>query len=191
MRSTLGATRTRLIRQLLVESFVLAAAASLVGCALAYSSLRVVQTLIPAGMIPEETLIRMNAPVLFLSLGITVIVTFLCGLAPAFYVGARRLAAAPRRKRQWLRRSFSSRQASRRSGNRRSSALDRSAHRRGTRDAQLPHPHARRSRLQPQEYPLLSTLSSDNVRPFQGKTEHADTSASRPPSSAAGRDVRC
>jgi len=87
MRSTLGATRTRLIRQLLVESFVLAAAASLVGCALACSSLRVVQTLIPAGMIPEETLIRMNAPVLFLSLGITVIVTFLCGLAPAFYVG--------------------------------------------------------------------------------------------------------
>src|SRR6266849_9360658 len=87
MRSTLGATRTRLIRQLLVESFVLAAAASLVGCALAYSSLRVVQALIHAGMIPEETLIRMNAPVLFLSLGITVIVTFLCGLAPAFYVG--------------------------------------------------------------------------------------------------------
>ncbi len=86
MRATLGATRTRLIRQLLVESFVLAAAASLVGCALAYSSLRVVQALIPAGMIPEETLIRMNAPVLFLSLGITVIVTFLCGLAPAFYV---------------------------------------------------------------------------------------------------------
>src|SRR5207244_9196115 len=55
MRVTLGATRGRLIRQLLVESFVLAAAASAVGCGLAYFGLEAVISLIPAGTLPEET----------------------------------------------------------------------------------------------------------------------------------------
>jgi len=86
MRVTLGATRGRLIRQLLVESFVLAAAASAVGCVLAYFGLRAVITLIPAGTLPEETVIRMNAPVLLLTLGVTFLSTILCGLAPALHV---------------------------------------------------------------------------------------------------------
>ncbi len=86
MRVTLGATRGRLIRQLLVESFVLAAAASGVGCGLAYFGLKAVITLIPAGTLPEETVIRMNAPVLFLTLGVTFLSTILCGLAPALHV---------------------------------------------------------------------------------------------------------
>jgi putative ABC transport system permease protein len=86
MRVTLGATRARLIRQLLVESFVLAAAASAVGCVLAYFGLNAVVSLIPAGTLPEETIIRMNAPVLFLTLGVTFLSTIICGLAPALVV---------------------------------------------------------------------------------------------------------
>src|SRR6267154_381615 len=86
MRVTLGATRGRLIRQLLVESFVLAAAASAVGCGLAYFGLNAVVALIPAGTLPEETVIRMNAPVLLLTLGTTFLSTILCGLAPALHV---------------------------------------------------------------------------------------------------------
>jgi predicted permease len=86
MRSTLGASRARLIQQLLAESFVLAAAASIAGCALAYFGLKVVVALIPAGTLPEETLIRMNAPVLLLALGITLLTTILCGLAPALHI---------------------------------------------------------------------------------------------------------
>ena len=86
IRVTLGATRGRLIRQFLVESFVLAAAASGVGCVLAYFGLKAVITLIPAGTVPEETVIRMNAPVLFLTLGVTFLSTILCGLAPALHV---------------------------------------------------------------------------------------------------------
>ncbi len=86
MRVTLGATRGRLIRQLLVESFVLGAAASAVGCGLAYFGLKAVVTLIPAGALPEETVIRMNAPVLLLTLGVTFLSTILCGLAPALHV---------------------------------------------------------------------------------------------------------
>src|SRR3989440_4950116 len=59
VRATLGATRGRLIRQLLVESFLLAAAATATGCVLAYFGLKLVIALIPAGTLPEETVIRM------------------------------------------------------------------------------------------------------------------------------------
>ena len=86
MRSTLGASRARLIQQLLMESFVLAAAASIAGCALAYFGLKIVAALLPAGTLPEETVIRMNAPVLLLALGITLLTAILCGLAPALHI---------------------------------------------------------------------------------------------------------
>jgi len=86
VRATLGASRMRLIRQLLVESFVLAATASVAGCFLAYFGLRIVVALIPAGTLPEETVIRMNAPVLLLALGLSILTTVLCSLAPALHV---------------------------------------------------------------------------------------------------------
>lgn len=91
VRATLGASRGRLIRQLLVESSVLALTASVAGCVLAYFGLKVVVALIPAGTLPEETVIRMDMPVLFLSLGITILTTILCGLAPALHVLRREL----------------------------------------------------------------------------------------------------
>ncbi len=86
MRATLGATRGRLFLQLLVESFILALAASVAGWVLAYFGLKVVVSLIPAGTLPEETVIHMNAPILFLSLGLSILTTILCSLAPALHV---------------------------------------------------------------------------------------------------------
>lgn len=86
MRAAMGASRARLIRQFLVESFVLAVAASAAGCALAYFGLKIVVSLIPGGTLPDESVIRMNAPVLFLSLSVTLLTTILCGLAPALHV---------------------------------------------------------------------------------------------------------
>jgi len=53
-RHTRCDARPRLIRQLLVESFVLAAAACAVGCGLAYFGLNAVITLIPAGTLPRK-----------------------------------------------------------------------------------------------------------------------------------------
>jgi putative ABC transport system permease protein len=87
MRAAMGASRARLVRQLLVESFLLAVAASMAGCTLAYFGLKIIVSLIPAGTLPDETVIHMNVPVLFLSLGATVFTTILCGLAPALHVG--------------------------------------------------------------------------------------------------------
>lgn len=83
VRASLGAGRGRLIRQLLVESFVLAAAASVVGCWSAYFGLKGLVSIIPRGPIPEETVIGLNAPVLLFASAIAVLVTMICGLAPA------------------------------------------------------------------------------------------------------------
>jgi putative ABC transport system permease protein len=86
MRATLGASRQRLIQQLLVECLVLATVSCGVGCVLAYFGLQAVIALIPNGTLPDQTVIRINAPVLLLSLGLTILTTILCGLAPAFHI---------------------------------------------------------------------------------------------------------
>ena len=86
MRATLGATSARLVRQLLVECFVMAGAASLAGCALAYFALRLFVALLPRTALPDFTVIRMNTPVILMSLALTVLTAFLCGLAPAYHI---------------------------------------------------------------------------------------------------------
>ena len=86
MRAVMGASRGRLIRQLLMESLLLAFLASAAGCGLAFLFLKVLVTMIPPGTLPSETLVRLNAPVLLLSLGATIVTALLCGLAPALHV---------------------------------------------------------------------------------------------------------
>jgi putative ABC transport system permease protein len=86
VRAAMGASRGRLVQQLLMESTVLATVALAAGCVLAFFSLKVVVALIPAGMLPGETVIHLNAPVLLLALGSAILTVLLCGLAPALYV---------------------------------------------------------------------------------------------------------
>lgn len=86
VRASLGASRGRLVRQLLSESFVLAAAAGVSGWVLAYLGLKIIITLTPPDAIPGETVIRLNAPVFMLTSGVTIVTTVLCGLAPALHV---------------------------------------------------------------------------------------------------------
>lgn len=85
VRAALGASRGRLIAQLLVESLLLAAAGCLAGCLLAFVAVRGVVATIPAETIPAETVIRMNPRVLLFTLGVTMITTLLSGLAPALH----------------------------------------------------------------------------------------------------------
>lgn len=86
IRSSMGATRGRLVRQLLVESFLLAAAGGVLGCFLAYGALKWIASVSPAGSwLPAEAVLTVNSEALLFALGVTLITTLLCGLAPALH----------------------------------------------------------------------------------------------------------
>ncbi len=85
IRASMGAGRARLIRQLLVESFILATAGCLLGCVLAYFGLKGVANAIPRDMIPTQAQIALHPTVLWFALSITSLTTLLCGLAPAIH----------------------------------------------------------------------------------------------------------
>jgi putative ABC transport system permease protein len=93
VRTALGATRGRLVRLLLAESSVLAMAACAVGCFFAWFGVRVMPAIMPrigdiygAGRIAAETGPGLNPPVLFFALGLTLVTTIICGVAPALHV---------------------------------------------------------------------------------------------------------
>jgi predicted permease len=83
VRASLGASRGNLIRQLLTESFVLAAAGAVTGCFFAYGGLQLVKAIIPPNSAPEEAVIALNSGALAATAVITLVTTLLCGLAPA------------------------------------------------------------------------------------------------------------
>ena len=84
LRSALGASRGRLVRQLLAESLVLAAAGCVVGCLLAYFGLKGLVSLESMDL-PMEAAISLNFPVLLFAVGISLVATLLCGVAPALH----------------------------------------------------------------------------------------------------------
>jgi putative ABC transport system permease protein len=83
IRLSLGASRQRVIRQLLIESLLLATCGAIVGCVLAYGGLKGLVLLIPEGLIPREAEIRLNVSVLAFSLLVTVCTAVVFGLVPA------------------------------------------------------------------------------------------------------------
>jgi putative ABC transport system permease protein len=86
VRSALGATKGRLVRQLFLESFVLAACGSIAGCGLAYAALKWIAAVIPPNTIPVEVAIKLSPAALFVTVAATIVTTLLCGVAPALYV---------------------------------------------------------------------------------------------------------
>src|SRR6202171_2683333 len=83
IRSALGASRWRLIRQLLVESFLLAIGGAAVGTLLAWGGLKFLVALMPQEIIPAEAVIRLNTPVLAFTLSIAVLTALVFGLVPS------------------------------------------------------------------------------------------------------------
>ena len=86
LRASLGASRWRLVRQLLTESALLAAAGGVLGLALTQASFWAVTTVIPPGTIPDEAHVRLNAPVLLFSIALASASTLIAGLVPAWQV---------------------------------------------------------------------------------------------------------
>lgn len=84
LRASIGASRGRLMRQLLSESLVLAIAGCVAGCVFAYACLRVILQHMPP-RIPGEADVSLNLPVLGFAVLTSVLTVFLCGLSPALH----------------------------------------------------------------------------------------------------------
>ncbi len=82
LRTAMGASRVRLFRQLLTESFLLAAGGGLLGLLLATGGLKLLTTFV-ARFTPRANEIHIDAQVLFFTLGIAALVSILTGTAPA------------------------------------------------------------------------------------------------------------
>jgi putative ABC transport system permease protein len=84
IRASLGATRARLFRQLLIESSLLAAVGGTCGCFFAYGGIQLVAAVIPP-ILPGEAELALNGVVLAFAIGITTITILGCGLVPALH----------------------------------------------------------------------------------------------------------
>ncbi len=83
VRSSLGAGRWRIVRQLLVESMLLAFMGAAVGCLFAWGGLKALIAALPKFTFPDEALITLNGRVLAATVLVVFITALLFGLAPA------------------------------------------------------------------------------------------------------------
>src|ERR1700676_5544075 len=91
LRAALGAGRWRLVRQLLVESLILATGGAGLGALLAWGGLKSLVALIPQEIIPAEAAIRLNVTVLLFTLAVSVATALVFGLVPALQTARRNL----------------------------------------------------------------------------------------------------
>ncbi|HEX8802137.1 MAG TPA: ABC transporter permease [Terriglobales bacterium] len=85
IRASMGASRERIVRQLLVESLMLAGGGCLLGCLFAYLGLKGVTAAMPDQTIPAEAVLQLNVRALLFAIAVTGLTTLLCGLAPALH----------------------------------------------------------------------------------------------------------
>jgi len=83
VRTAVGASRQRLVCQLLTESLLLAAIGAVLGVATSYGMLAGIQALLPRYAFAPEVVIHINLPVLFFSVGVALATGVLFGLWPA------------------------------------------------------------------------------------------------------------
>ncbi|HXB66692.1 MAG TPA: ABC transporter permease [Candidatus Acidoferrales bacterium] len=93
VRGALGASRWRLIRQLLTESLLVSLAGGTAGLALAALGVRLLLRMAPAGKIPRLPEIHIDGWVLAFTFGVVALTGIAFGLAPAFQATRRSLRA--------------------------------------------------------------------------------------------------
>lgn len=91
LRAALGAGRASLVRLLLVESLALALGGAGLGILFAWGGLKLIVAAMPPDLIPVESVIELNAPVLAFTLVLAVLTALIFGLAPALQAARRDL----------------------------------------------------------------------------------------------------
>src|SRR5262245_38732950 len=84
IRAALGASRSKLFRQFLTESFLLAAAGGVLGVYLGWLLVDLIVSIVPINLLPSEADVRISVPVLLFTLAATTLAGLLFGSAPAW-----------------------------------------------------------------------------------------------------------
>ena len=93
VRSAIGASRWRIVRQLLVEAVVISFTGAMLGVAASWWLARLPMQLSPASF-PSESVIRINFPILAFSVALALVSGLLFGLVPALRLSRPDLARA-------------------------------------------------------------------------------------------------
>jgi predicted permease len=83
IRTAVGATRKRIIRQLLSESLLLALAGTALGIMLAYGAVGLIVKWLPIYSYPPEVSIQVNLPVLMFSVALALLTVLVFGISPS------------------------------------------------------------------------------------------------------------
>jgi predicted permease len=93
VRTSLGAGRGRLIRQLLTESVMLSVTGAALGVLAAYWGVKALSNMLPFYSFPHEAAIHVNAVVLIFSAGIALFTGILFGISPAYQLSRPQVGA--------------------------------------------------------------------------------------------------
>jgi predicted permease len=92
VRAAIGASRSRILVQLLTESLALSVAGALLGVALAYKAVDLIAAWLPEYSFPHEAAIAINLPVLLFSVGLALVTSIAFGLSPAISLSRPEIA---------------------------------------------------------------------------------------------------